>query len=216
MAIMKKVIYVEMDGVLCDYKSRCKKLNVKFSEAKRTPGFYKQLKPVKGAIETYRKLCEKCDVYVLMVASRDNAAIRAEKMEWLNKYLPKARILVMRKDDPLMDKVDFLINDYGKRFEHRAYGHKVKFGSSGVADWDSVYTFIEVYSDYFEEDSVVVTSVMAEKTIKMLDEYAAVLNEECAKGVTPELSKKVLNVASFTNQWLAAMKEENESVRYDV
>ena len=216
MTIMKKVIYVEMDGVLCDYKSRCKKLNIKFSEAKRTPGFFKKLKPVKGAIETYRKLSEKCDVYVLLVTSRDNAAVRAEKMEWLSKYLPEARVLVMRKDDPLMDEVDFLINDYGKRFEHREHGHKVKFGSSGMADWDSVFTFIEVYGDCFEDDSVVVTSTMAEKTVKMLDEYAAVLNGECAKGVTPELTKKVIDVASFTNRWLAAMKVENEAAYYDL
>ena len=213
---MKKVIYVEMDGVLCDYKSRCKKLNIKFSDAKRTPGFFKKLKPVKGAIETYRKLCEKCDVYVLLVASRDNAAVRAEKMEWLGKYLPEARVLIMRKDDPLMDKVDFLINDYGKRFEHRAYGHKVKFGSSGVADWNDVFTFIEVYSDYFEDDSVVVDSIIAEKTVKMLDAYATVLNDECKKETTPELTQKVLDVATLTNRWLAAMKEENEAAYYDL
>lgn len=213
---MKKVIYVEMDGVLCDYKSRCKKLNIKFSEAKRTPGFFKKLKPVKGAIECYRKLCEKCEVYVLLLTSRDNAAIRAEKMEWLGKYLPEARVLIMRKDDPLIDKVDFLINDYGKRFEHRVHGHKVKFGSSGIADWDSVFTFIEVYSDYFEDDSVVVDSIMAEKTIKMLDEYAAVLNSECEKELTPELNTKILDVAFLTNRWLAATKEESETAYYDL
>ena len=59
-----------MDGVLCDYVGRCEELGINPDEAKHVPGFFRSLKPIEGAIEAYRKLHAKYDVYILTAASR--------------------------------------------------------------------------------------------------------------------------------------------------
>ena len=59
----KKIVYIDMDGVLADFDSKAaiipKHLLMKYHDmVYRIPGFYRDLKPMPGAIEAFKKLSE--------------------------------------------------------------------------------------------------------------------------------------------------------------
>ena len=215
---MKKVIYFDMDGVLCDYMGRCEELGINPDEAKHVEGFFRSLKPIEGAIEAYRKLHEMHDVYVLTAASWSNPTACAEKIAWINEYLPEAHKRVIFSHNKHLCQGDFLIDDRAKCGADKFEGHWIQFGTEPFLDWDSVLTFIEIYGDDDETHIKrrMVTPTLVEKTVKALDGYMSLLNKECDEELTPELTKKVIDVASLTNRWLDAMGEENEMSYYDI
>ena len=59
----KKRIYIDLDGVLCDFKGQYYKLKNDFvPNPQTTYGFYTNLPVIPGAIETYKWLEERFDV----------------------------------------------------------------------------------------------------------------------------------------------------------
>lgn len=144
---MKKVIYVDMDGVLCDYMGRCEELGINPDEAKHIQGFFRNLKPIEGAIEAYRKLHEKHDVYILTAASWSNPTACAEKIAWINEYLPEAYKRVIFSHNKNLCQGDYLIDDRAKCGADKFKGQWIQFGTATIPDWDSVLTFLEVYAD---------------------------------------------------------------------
>jgi 5'(3')-deoxyribonucleotidase len=86
----KKVVYVDMDGVLVDY------YNAHKAEIARNPkqpypqgkwGFFLTLKPLPGAIEAYKLLEEHFDVCILTKPSHKNVNCYTEKAQWIWDYL---------------------------------------------------------------------------------------------------------------------------------
>ena len=60
---MRKIIYVDMDGVLVDFESGIKSLSVeeiKIFENKldEVPGIFSKMMPIEGAIENFKKAAE--------------------------------------------------------------------------------------------------------------------------------------------------------------
>ena len=55
---MRKIIYIDLDNTLADYIGEANRLNISLKDAKHIKGFFKQLKPMPGAIESYNKLSE--------------------------------------------------------------------------------------------------------------------------------------------------------------
>ena len=46
--------------------------------------------PIEGAIEAYEKLSSKYDTYILSTAPWYNSTAWKDKIEWVQKYLPKS------------------------------------------------------------------------------------------------------------------------------
>ena len=216
---MKKVIYVDMDGVLCDYVGRCEELGIHPDEAKHVPGFFRSLKPIEGAIEAYRKLHAKHDVYILSAASWSNPTACAEKIEWVNEYLPEAYKRVIFSHNKQLCQGDYLIDDRAKCGADKFEGQWIQFGTDRFPDWESVLTFIDVYSEEFDEPQLrhrFITPTMVEKTIKTLDAYMEGLNAQCDENYSQELYEKIIDLAALTNRWLKATGDKNEMNYYDI
>ena len=62
---MKKIIYIDMDNTLADYLGMAKQMQIDPSEAKHLKGFFEKLQPMPNAIDSYNKLAEHFDVYIL-------------------------------------------------------------------------------------------------------------------------------------------------------
>jgi 5'(3')-deoxyribonucleotidase len=82
---MKKRVFVDMDGVLCEYNKveDPKELEVK--------GYFRNLNPLKDNLEAVKKLAgsDEYDVYVLSaVIPAIRAEATREKNEWLDEHLP--------------------------------------------------------------------------------------------------------------------------------
>jgi len=84
---MSQLIYIDMDGVLCDFEGaikRHKKANPDIVYPQSVEGFYRGLKPIKGAIsamETLLKL-ENVQAYILTAPSLYNPLSYTEKRLW--------------------------------------------------------------------------------------------------------------------------------------
>lgn len=132
-----------MDGVLCDFKSAAINALEKTPE-QRYPqarwGFFLGLKPIPGAIDAFRKLSEKYDVWILTRPSPQNVNCYTEKAQWVWNNLGEEVVekVIMSCDKNLL-KGDFLIDDNQWDFE----GRLIKFGSTEFPDWNSVLKFFE-------------------------------------------------------------------------
>ena len=119
---MKKIIYIDMDNVLVDFKTGISKLSKNTIEKFEghlddVPGIFNLMEPMKGSIEAFNELSqsEKYDVYILSTAPWDNPTAWSDKLEWVKKYLRengyKRLILSHHKN---LNAGDYLIDDRTK------------------------------------------------------------------------------------------------------
>lgn len=139
------IVYIDMDDVLCDY-------SIAFNNAiKETPsiafpqsqyGFYANLVPITGAIESVHKLInsEKFDPYILTAPSTRNPFSYTEKRVWIEKYfgIEFTEKLIISPNKGLL-KGDILIDDLiSGRGQEGFEGQMMQFGSACYPDWSAV------------------------------------------------------------------------------
>ena len=119
---MKKIIFIDMDGVLVDFKDaieNCYKNNPHFKEKYKTnpdeiPNIFKNPKPIEGAIEAVEKLAAygKFDLFIATSATWGNPEAATHKRLWVEKYfgdLFKKKMFITHRKDLLIG--DYLIDD---------------------------------------------------------------------------------------------------------
>jgi 5'-nucleotidase len=138
---MKKIIHVDMDDVLCDYKGGFVKA-IERSPYNQYPqsvyGFYTSLAPIPGAVEAIKYLQSKYEVYIATRPSYMNPLCYTEKRVWIEKHLGLeiCKNLAMTPNKNLLIG-DYLIDDmpwFGFK------GKQILFGSDEFPDWESVIT----------------------------------------------------------------------------
>lgn len=139
---MKKTVYVDMDGVLADYLGRCKELNIDPDEAKHYKEFFISLKPIEDAIESVNKLFEHYNVFILTSASWSNPQSYVEKIEWIDKYIPKAKKRVIFSNYKNLNDGDYLIDDRPDKGAKDFTGELLQFGSEKFPDWNSIIKYL--------------------------------------------------------------------------
>ena len=142
------IVYVDMDNVLVDFESGISRLDEETrkryeGELDTVPGIFSLMDPMPGALDAYRNLCQKYDVYILSTAPWDNPSAWCDKLCWVKKYLPemayKRLILSHHKD---LNKGDYLIDDRKKNGAAEFEGELIQFGSNEFPDWESVIAYL--------------------------------------------------------------------------
>ena len=145
---MKKILYVDMDNVLVDFPSGISKISIelqsKYHERlDEVPGIFSLMDPLKGAIESYKKLSHKFDTYILSTAPWKNSSGWSDKNEWVKKYLGdvahKRLILSHHKN---LNYGDYLIDDRLANGANLFKGEHIHFGSDKFPDWESVCSYL--------------------------------------------------------------------------
>jgi len=92
---MKKIVYVDMDNVLVDFKSAISSLTE--AELKQyehrldeVPHIFSKMKPMPGAIEGFQLLSEHFDTYILSTAPWENPTAWHDKVVWVKQHLGKS------------------------------------------------------------------------------------------------------------------------------
>lgn len=152
---MKKVIYVNMDGVLVKEPSK------EQEESKRAkmnrhgkicdeglhwtdiPDIYLDLAPVDGAIESFNKLTEDYDMYVVSTVPWANPSAWIDKKKWIDKYLPAARKKLIFTHHKELLSGEYLIDDRLRNGTDKFVGSVIHFGQDPFKDWGSVINFLD-------------------------------------------------------------------------
>lgn len=139
---MKKIIYIDLDNTLADYVGMAKEQGLDLSVAKRVEGFFRILKPMPGAIESYNKLAEHFDVYILSTAPWSNPHSLYEKILWVKQYLPTAYKNVIFSHHKDLNRGDYLIDDSLKNGAQDFHGQHIQIHSPAFPTWDDVLSYI--------------------------------------------------------------------------
>ena len=78
-----KRIFVDMDGVLCEFRHASPSALVK-------KGYFANLRPQQNVVEAVKILVMLRDVYILSAYIPGTSAL-AEKMEWADRYIPEIK-----------------------------------------------------------------------------------------------------------------------------
>lgn len=152
----KKIVYVDMDGVIADFKTFSD--NIPIDELKKYdtlnengilkhnpdkyPNIFSKLKPIEGAIEGVKKLMTQYDVYILTSSPWDNNTAASEKIEWVKKYfgdLLKKRVIISHNKQLCIG--DYLIDDTKRNGADKFIGEHIWFGYD-YKNWDEVLKYL--------------------------------------------------------------------------
>lgn len=144
----KKILYIDMDNVLVNFQSGIDRLSyaiISRYEGKldEVAGIFSLMEPMEAAIESYRKLSEKFDTYILSTSPWENASAASDKFAWvkhhLGKYAHKRLILSHHKH---LNQGDFLIDDRPNNGADKFQGELILFGSEKFPNWPVVTEYM--------------------------------------------------------------------------
>jgi len=143
---MKKIIYIDMDHVLCDYNKaflqyRADNPSQPFPQSQ--VGFFQNLEFIDGAFEAFKLLNKYFDVWILSRPSVMNPLSYMEKALWVkNNFgleIQKKLILCCNKS---LVKGHYLIDDSIDDGQQEFKGQLIRFGTVDFPNWKTVIRYI--------------------------------------------------------------------------
>ena len=142
----KKKIFCDMDGTLCDFMGafhyyKEKDSKVKYPQSK--VGFFENLRPLPGAIESFNLLKEHYDMWILTRPSFKNIHCFSEKAQWIldNLGFDVLENMVISGDKSIV-KGDFLIDDHHGDGQPEFEGEWIHFGQKDFENWEKVTEYL--------------------------------------------------------------------------
>ena len=145
---MKKIVYVDMDNVLVDFKSGANKYPQDVLQAyegryDEIPHIFSKMEPMENAIDSYIQLCNNFDTYILSTSPWENPTALNEKLEWVKKYLGNyAHKRLILSHNKHLNMGDYLIDDRDKNGAEKFKGELILFGSTQYPDWKAVMEYL--------------------------------------------------------------------------
>lgn len=141
-----------MDGVLVkqpskEYEETMRRKTERKGVDKRhwsdISGIFLNLEPIEKGIETYTKLSEKYDLYVVSTAPWNNPSAWTDKKKWIHKYLPIASKKLFLTHNKHMIIGDYIIDDRLANGVEKFPGKHIHFGQSPFENWIKVLEYFE-------------------------------------------------------------------------
>lgn len=144
----RPIVYVDMDDVLANYTLAHRSAlqacpHTKFPQS--VAGFFRDLRPVVGAVEAVNRLRANSNLFVLTAPSTRNPLSYTEKRIWIEEHFDYelTEQLILSPDKGLL-KGDFLIDDHANgKGQERFEGKLIHFGSDIFPTWLSVLQHFE-------------------------------------------------------------------------
>jgi len=145
---MKKILYIDMDNVLVDFPSALARVNPEILEKYENnlddiPGIFSLMDPVEGALESFKVLSEKFDVYILTTAPWNNPSAWSDKLLWVKKYLGESaykRLIITHHKN--LNKGHYLVDDRDRNGAYAFEGTLIRFDSTRFPDWKVVTSYL--------------------------------------------------------------------------
>ena len=148
----KKILYVDLDNTLVDFRSGIDRLTTAHREKYRdsyddAPGIFALMEPIEGALEAYRELAEAFDTYILSTAPWNNPSAWQHKLEWVQLHLgveegsvAYKRLILSHHKNLLAG--DFLVDDRTARGADRFCGEFILYGKAPFETWPRVTEYL--------------------------------------------------------------------------
>jgi 5'(3')-deoxyribonucleotidase len=146
--IDKKILYIDIDGVLADVEKAYSKYKIKTPEQpypQSQYGFFMELEIIKDSIETIKLLQSKYDIWFLTAPSFKNLLCYTEKAYWIKNNVGEEWIekLIICSNKSLLIG-DYLIDDHNfGRGQDKFTGELIHFGSDKFKNWIDVYDYLQ-------------------------------------------------------------------------
>lgn len=131
-----------MDNTLADYLKYAKECHLDPKDAKHVRGFFRNLKPMPGAIESYNHLAKHFNVYLLTTCPWSNPYACVEKFEWVKEYLPNAYKNLIISHHKELNMGDYLIDDSTFNGAAEFTGKHIQIWSDEFPNWEAVIKYI--------------------------------------------------------------------------
>lgn len=143
-----KTLYIDLDNVLVDFQSGIDQLDEATRQQYKdhlddVPGIFAKMLPMKGAVEAFRMLSERYDVYILSTAPWNNPSAWSDKLLWVQKYLGDwayKRLILSHHKNLCMG--DCIIDDRKANGVYKFKGYHIHFGSERFPDWYAVLKYL--------------------------------------------------------------------------
>jgi 5'-nucleotidase len=149
---LKKILYIDMDNVLVDFKSGMDACDPDLLERHKEspdeiPGIFALMQPKEGAIEAYRELSELFDTYILSTAPWKNPSAWSDKLEWVKRHLgaPAYKRLILSHNKHLNAGhylVDDRPNNGAEAFGEVPGQEWIRFGHEQFHSWGAVVGYL--------------------------------------------------------------------------
>lgn len=146
----RRIIYVDMDDVLCAYTKSINEHLAKVPEMKYPQAnvdFFRKLEPMDGAIDGFKFISTHFDTYILTAPSVINPMSYMEKRLWVEDHLgfDVAKKLIICPNKALVIG-DYLIDDKNRGKGQDGFkGKLVHFGYGEYKTWNDVVEFFKLF-----------------------------------------------------------------------
>lgn len=129
----------DMDGVMCDYYGGMQSKRIEFPEVEwpqSLPGFWEDLNPLVGAVETYKEMEQYYDVSILSKPSEYNLNSYTGKAYWVRKHLGfEAQKKMILCGDKARVTGHLLVDDQLNANQINFTGKLLRFGLDEFPNW---------------------------------------------------------------------------------
>lgn len=145
---MNKILYIDMDNVLVDFKSAfqhlpAEVLNQFEDRLDEVPGIFSLMTPMPGAVESFDLLARQFDTYILSTSPWENESAWSDKLQWVKQHLgPMAYKRLILTHHKNLNIGDYLIDDRPNNGAGSFQGELIRFGSPRFPDWSSVVSYL--------------------------------------------------------------------------
>jgi 5'(3')-deoxyribonucleotidase len=142
---MKKIVFIDMDGVLADFDAA---ISVRIQDPPEMfiPGFYKSLKVMVGAHEGIAQLLamDHLDVYIGSKPTTGNFHSTIEKYQWIACHFPRLVKKIVLVCDKSLLRGDFLVDDDKDRWGDKFVGTFIHFDRyNSESAWQQVVSTLK-------------------------------------------------------------------------
>lgn len=146
--MQRQIIQIDMDNVLVDFSSAFERLPEQLLEDYKgrldeIPGIFALMEPYPGAIDAFKRLTEKYDVYILSTAPWENPTAWCDKLTWVKRFLgDEAYKRLTLTHNKHLAIGDYLIDDRTANGAGEFTGEHIHFLTPKFPDWNSVLEYL--------------------------------------------------------------------------